>query len=172
MKCKNCKQEFEKYRFNQKYCFNPECVKVWVDIEKKNQWKKNKSILKERIEKRSELLMKAQRIFNYYIRLRDLYSACISCGKKPSKINAGHYFSIGGHSNVRFDPDNVHIQCEPCNNNLSGNLIPYRKNLINKIGQDRFDQLEERAYREKYWSPEELKELIKVYKIKAKELKE
>ena len=42
MRCKNCKQIFEPKHFNQKYCFDPECVKVWVEKAKEKNWKKLK----------------------------------------------------------------------------------------------------------------------------------
>jgi hypothetical protein len=43
---------------------------------------------------------------------------------------------------LRFNTYNCHKQCAPCNNHLSGNLVEYRANLINKIGQARVDWLE------------------------------
>ena len=46
-RCKHCKEKFEPTRFNQKYCFNTECVKVWVDTEKTKQWKAKKTQLKK-----------------------------------------------------------------------------------------------------------------------------
>ena len=42
---------------------------------------------------------------------------------------------------VKFNEDNVHSQCKRCNYFLSGNLLPYRDNLILKIGQERFDKI-------------------------------
>jgi hypothetical protein len=71
---------------------------------------------------------------------------------------------------VRFDEDNVHLQCERCNSFLSGNLIEYRANLISKIGQERFDQLEARARVTRKFTKDELKEIIKTYKNKIKNL--
>ena len=41
-RCKNCKDKYEAKHFNQKYCFNPECVKVWVKSAKQKNWKKEK----------------------------------------------------------------------------------------------------------------------------------
>ena len=110
-----------------------------------------------------------QQIFNKYIRLRDKDELCISCQKPPKKQNAGHYFSSGGHSNVRFDENNVHLQCEHCNTFLSGSLIEYRKNLINKIGIEKYESLESKAHVVKKWSINELKELMIIYKNKIKD---
>ena len=38
MRCKNCKEIFEPKHFNQKYCFNSECVSVWVEKSKKDKY--------------------------------------------------------------------------------------------------------------------------------------
>jgi hypothetical protein len=53
---------------------------------------------------------------------------------------------------------------------LSGNLIQYRKRLIVKIGIEKVEWLEEFGNREKKWSKDELKLLIKQYKEKINEL--
>ena len=170
-RCKNCKNKFEQVRFNQKYCLEPECVRVWVESEKEKTWKKTKAKMKNDLETVQELIKATQIIFNKYIRLRDKGQVCISCQKKPLKENAGHYFNANNHWNVRFDEDNVHLQCERCNSFLSGNLIEYRANLITKIGQERFDQLEARARVTRKFTKDELKELIKKYKKMYNELK-
>jgi hypothetical protein len=169
MKCKNCKEKFTPVRFNQKFCFDPLCLQVWIATEKAKQWKKRKKELKDELETLPDLLSKAQKTFNLYIRTRDKGKVCISCLKPPKKVNAGHFFSSGGHSNVRFDEENVHIQCEHCNSYLSGNLIEYKKNLKKRIGHDKYVLLTQRAYIEKKWTREELKELIELYKQKIKE---
>jgi hypothetical protein len=71
---------------------------------------------------------------------------------------------------VRFDEDNVHLQCEYCNTSLSGNLLRYRENLINKIGIERFEQLEAKAYLTRKFTIDEVKEINQIYKLKIKEL--
>src|SRR4030067_255462 len=79
--------------------------------------------------------------------------------KKSKKETAGHYFNANNHYNVRFNEDNVHKQCEYCNTSLSGNLIPYRKYLIMKIGVERFEKLEEIAYLTRKFTIEEVKQI-------------
>lgn len=76
---------------------------------------------------------KAISVFNASIRKRDKGKPCISCGDF-TELQAGHYYSAGHHTNLRFNTDNVHGQCKRCNYFLSGNLTEYRKNLIEKIG--------------------------------------
>jgi len=101
MKCKNCKQKFEPIRFNQKYCLESKCVRVWVESEKAKQWKKTKAKMKNDLETIQELIKATQIIFNKYIRLRDKGQVCISCQKKPLKENAGHFYNANNHWNVR-----------------------------------------------------------------------
>lgn len=80
---------------------------------------------------------------NAYIRERDAGQPCISCGKNSgAKMNAGHYLTAGGHPELRFEEDNIHLQCEWCNSYLSGNIARYRINLIKKIGLERVEWLE------------------------------
>ena len=87
-----------------------------------------------------ELLTLAVTNFHRYIRNRDKNKPCISCGKY-SKLQAGHFYSAGMNPVVRFNEQNVHGQCLHCNFYLSANLLPYRENLIEKIGIEKFDAL-------------------------------
>lgn len=112
-----------------------------------------KTIQKYKAKKLGKLIEEAQRLVNAYVRQRDQINErgdfrCISCGqiKPKSQCNAGHFFSRGNFASVRFDLDNIHNQCIRCNMHLHGNLIPYRENLIKKIGVERFAQLEKLAY--------------------------
>jgi hypothetical protein len=169
-RCKHCRNKFEPVRFNQKFCLEPECVRVWVESEKAKVWKKTKAKMKNDLETIQELIKATQIIFNKYIRLRDKGQVCISCQKKPLKENAGHYFNANNHWNVRFNELNVHLQCEHCNTYLSGNLIEYRKGLINKIGEEQLTLLEMEGHKTRKFTKDELKEIINIYKKKIKQL--
>lgn len=169
MRCKNCKEKFEPVRFNQKYCFNKMCVDAWVQEAKVKNWKKTKKKMQEDLETIQDLVKATQIVFNKYIRLRDKHELCISCKQKPKKSNAGHYYNANNHWNVRFDENNVHLQCEHCNTFLSGNLINYRENLLKKIGEGKFQLLEAEANKTRKFTKEELKEIIETYKKKIKE---
>jgi len=178
-KCKNCKEKFEpRFSSMEKYCWKQECKIIEamqiVDKQKEQkikQWNKKKVTLKKSLLTTSDYLKIAQQAFNGYIRLRDKGQMCISCDKKPLKENAGHYFSAGGHSNLRFDEDNVHLQCEHCNTFLSGNLLNYQIGIEKRIGGERLLMLHEKAHDIKKWSKEELEEITKKYKEKCKKLK-
>ena len=170
MRCKNCKDKFEPIRFNHKFCLKDECIKAFVEEVKTNQWKTTKKRMKEDLKTLQDWLKETQTIFNKYIRLRDMGLVCISCQQPPKKKNAGHYFSSGGHSNVRFDEDNVHLQCEHCNTFLSGNLLNYQIGIEKRIGAQKLIELQARAHLTKKWTIDELKDLIKEYKTKVRAL--
>lgn len=169
MRCKNCKEKFEPMRFNQKYCLKDECIRVFVEEAKSKTWKKTKAKMKTDLMTLQDYLKLAQITFNKYIRLRDKGNVCISCQKTPKKENAGHFYNANNHYNVRFNEDNVHLQCEHCNTFLSGNLLEYRKHIILKIGIERFNILEAKSKQTRKFTKEELKETINIYKKKIKQ---
>jgi hypothetical protein len=167
-KCQECSTTFVPYKTTDRLCYV--CTKTKLAL------KNLEKIKKEKVKKQKEDLLTlqdylklAQQVFNKYVRLRDEGLVCISCQKPPRKKNCGHYFSQGGHSNVRFDEMNCHLQCEHCNSFLSGNLIEYGNNLIERIGKDEFELLRNRAYETRKWTKDELKKLIAEYKLKIKE---
>ncbi len=179
MRCKNCKELFEVKRFNQKYCDEIDCkaIEALKNLEKikakeVKDWNKRKREIVKGMETVQELMKIVQVTFNKFIRLRDKGKPCISClNDKPKKVNAGHYYSSGGHKNLTYNEDNCHLQCEFCNSYLHGNLIEYRKNLIERIGIKRVEQLDELAHVTRKYTREELRELNELYKQKIKELK-
>lgn len=168
-KCKYCKQPFEPSVFLQKNCFEPNCVTEWINETKQKQWKKRKEKMRIDLMTIQDYIKLAQTVFNKYVRLRDKLSPCISCQKKPLKENAGHFWNANNHWNVRFNEDNVHLQCEHCNTYLSGNLINYRENLLKKIGESKFNLLEAEAKKTRKFTVQELKEIIATYKQKIKQ---
>ena len=121
-----------------------------------------------------------QKIFNLYIRLRDLggndYFKCIACGEiKPKSLgHASHFYNVGHYDSLRYNPDNCHLGCSKCNTFLHGNLIYYRDNLFFKLGAKRFEDLKIQAglyKRNGYkFSRTEIQEIIKLYAQKIKEL--
>ncbi|WP_061084556.1 recombination protein NinG [Chryseobacterium indologenes] len=111
-----------------------------------------------------------QKLVNAKVRHRDSkdgYFICISCEElKPiNQMNSGHYFAKEFYKSVRFDLDNMHGQCVRCNKYLSANLIPYRSNLLLKIGEHRLRQLEQKAALKNFkFSRDFLIEQIEKYK--------
>jgi hypothetical protein len=109
-----------------------------------------------------KLTERAQKVFNAYIRKRDSELPCISCGQYRT-LQAGHYVPVRGGSYLRFHEWNVAGECEHCNGFDEFHLIGYRKNLINRIGEDAVMWLEENRRNVKKWSRGELTEIIKKY---------
>ena len=167
-KCKYCKEKFEPISFLQKNCFEPNCVTDWINETKQKQWTKKKAKLKAELMTVQDYIKIAQQVFNKFIRLRDSGKNCISCNKPALKENAGHFYNANNHWNVRFNEDNVHLQCEYCNTYLHGALIQYREGLINKISFEKLIVLELEANKTRKYTIEELKEIIKIYKAKVK----
>lgn len=166
--CKRCNAYFTAYRTTDKYCYicskTQKALKNLAKIKKEQVRKAKEDLLTT-----SDYIKLAQQVFNKWIRLRDKDQNCISCGSQLGrKFDAGHFWSAGGHANVRFNENNVHAQCVACNQHKHGNLLAYREALIKKIGIDRFNELENIAHVTKKWEKEELKEIIFFYKKKIK----
>jgi adenylosuccinate lyase len=170
-KCRNCQERFNPIRSTlEKYCQKDECIRAMVCETKEKLWKQTKKKMKEDLMTVQDYIKVAQQVFNKFIRLRDQGKNCISCGLKPKKENAGHFYSAGTHTAVRFDERNVHLQCEHCNSYLSGNLLKYRDNILTKLGYEEFESLTAEAMKTRKYTREELKEIIQLYKTKIKEM--
>lgn len=168
-KCAHCKAEFTPQRMGQKVC-SPACAQSIAKEKREKIEKAADRQKRESLKSRAQLLKEAQTAFNAYIRIRDEKEPCISCGRRhQGQYHAGHYLSTGARPELRFEPLNVHKQCQPCNTHLHGNLILYRVALINKIGMDSVEWLEG-PHEPKHYSVEELKQIIADSKRKAREL--
>jgi len=170
-KCKSCGETFTPDRPFQKCCKYSCAIDYVALIKTKEQKTTNRKEKQEFNQNDKQFLTSlAQKVFNTFIRVRDGRD-CISCGYKGNgrQFHAGHYKSQGGNSALRFDELNVHAQCSICNNHLSGNLANYRMKLIEKIGIQSVENLEQ-SKTTKRWTVEELKEIIETYKKKTKDL--
>ena len=136
---------------------------------KVKEWNKEKKVRKEALKTLSEYKKELQVIFNKFIRLRDKGLNCISCNKPAKKENAGHYRSVGGNPELRFEELNNNLQCEYCNTYLHGNLIDYRINLIKKIGIKKVEWLEGK-HDPKHYTIEQIKGLKVMYRLKIKQI--
>lgn len=181
--CKNpeCGKKFlPKYNTTEKAC-STSCALIIGKADAGIQKQARKSIAdrerreikvrKEKLKSRADHLREAQQAFNEYIRLRDADKPCISCDRHHlGKYDAGHYRSVGACPELRFDEDNVHKQCSPCNTQLSGNILEYRIRLIQRIGADRVARLEGKHEPLKL-SVEQIKALKAYFRAKVRELK-
>lgn len=168
-KCKNqkCGREFKPFS-----SFQPCCsMKCTNEHQKAKQEARDAAKKAKGKSERSQVLEVAQMVFNGYIRARDRGKPCICCGRPLGKdYHAGHYFSMGGHSAVRFDEDNVHAQRSECNTADAGNNVEYGVRLEKLIGRERFEVLRANAYETKRWEVDELRRLIERYKRETAKL--
>jgi hypothetical protein len=178
-KCNNpaCGVSFPPRRLGQVVC-SPACAVALVQV-KREQERKSLAQLerraikaaKERIKSRSQHMKEAQVAFNAWVRLRDARLPCVSCGRHHNgQWHAGHYRTVGGSPELRFEPLNVWRQCAPCNNHQSGNIVNYRIELVKRIGEEKVAWLEGPHQPRKY-TIEELKTIKAEYRAKARELK-
>ena len=132
------------------------------DNEKREEFKSVTAVINE-----------VRKVFQKYIRLRDINDACISCGDTKAKMwHAGHYFKAEVYTGLIFDETNCNKQCEKCNTFLNGNEAAYRIGLVKKYGKKAVKMLEEvsdecRLYR---YTKEELREIENKYKKKYKNI--
>lgn len=174
----SCRTLFVPARMGQAVC-SPACA---IKDAPKNQDRARKAIqqedrkslraAKERVKTKGQYMREAQTAFNAWVRARDAGLPCISCGTTADiQYAAGHFRSAGGHPELRFDPLNVHLQCNRnCNMAKSGNLGPYRAELIRRIGQDKVDWLEG-PHEPKRYTIEDLKNITAEYRLKLRQLK-
>ena len=190
-RCKNpaCRHWFHPAFSNQWWC-SPECGAV-IAISRRNRERESamraaekkrrreeqqrKDKLKARrlaVKPRSYWIKQAQQAVNTYIRERDHDKPCISCGTLISaQWDAGHYRSTAAAPQLRFDESNIHRQCVVCNQHKSGNLVPYRLELMKRIGQQAVDAIEGDHSRH-HWTIEECKAIREEFTQKLEALKQ
>lgn len=163
-KCKYCGETFQKVNQLQFLCMPPkECSWKYAKEQKekllKVEWQKEKKEIKETLKTLGQYEQEARAVFQKWIRQRDKFLPCISCGNnQTNQWDAGHYWDANKYSGLIFHEDNVHKQCKQCNNNLHGNFPDYRIGLVKKIGIERVNWLEEN------------KDRLRVYKYTKQEL--
>lgn len=182
LRCKHCRDYFprlEMVKFPSGRFCNINHAQEWAtdnraigDKKIVNQEKKDHA-LRKKVFKANDLKLRkvsAQSAFNAFIRQRDAKLPCISCQRHhQGQYHAGHYKTVGAHSQLRFNEDNCHKQCSVCNNHRSGNIEQYTPNLIKKIGKVRFDALTSHKEIKKI-TCEEYKFIELNYKQRLKEL--
>lgn len=136
---------------------------------------------KQHRKKRSTMEKKLWRVFSKFIRKRDClrttwtekYCRCITCWKIypdwESKLNAGHYIKRGKKI-VKFNEKNVHWQCVSCNKFRDWEQDIHREAIDILYGEGTAEKIADKKWKVRYFSIMELKDLIKQYRKKYKEL--
>ena len=145
---------------------------------KKNQAQTDKDQLTSR-----KLKPKVQEVCNKYIRLRDTGKSCVSCGKPYAEMiaesewklggsfDAGHWISRGANESLRFNTNNIHLQCKPCNSATKYNKKReqsvneyYKQEIINRLGEERVQAIIVEGREVKKWSVDYLLRMKEVFK--------
>ena len=141
-KCAACRAEFFRLRPKQKAC-KPECAQQLAQAQRlKDERRQDKAKLAD-LKPLSHWLDLTQKTVNAYVRTRDAHLPCVSCGTmNASGWDAGHFFSRGARPNLRFEPLNIHKQCQKCNRFASADVqAAYRQEIERRIGSDMLQQL-------------------------------
>ncbi len=155
VKCKQCREPFQKRSQLHSICSTP-CILRFAEIREAKQERRRaieqaKAEKAARVEHRARViaakprkwwLKRTEDAVNEFIRTRDAALPCVSCGLHKGSYDAGHYQGVGRRPELRFDEANIHKQCVQCNHDLHGNHIPYRMELVRRVGQTEVDRLE------------------------------
>ncbi len=173
-KCKSCGKQFQPSNTIQSVCGLQCALKVSAaktkqkEVEKKKLNLKLKESLKTLGDYKKELQIEVNKI----VRLIDEGCVCISCGINYGQFQAGHYRSVGGWDNLRFNLHNNFNQCAQCNNQKSGNLVNYREGIVYTFGDSQMAYMDDLnvIYPSIKLNKDELAERTKTAKKIVKEL--
>lgn len=178
-KCRvaTCRASFVPSRIGQAVC-SPACAMIDAPRHEPKARKalaeigrKELRAAKVKIKTRAQHMKEAQAAFNAWVRERDIGLPCVSCGRHHNgQWHAGHYRTVGGNPELRFEPLNVWRQCAPCNNHKSGDIVNYRLELVKRIGADKVDWLEG-PHEPRRHTIEQLQAIKADYRAKTRELK-
>jgi hypothetical protein len=155
--CKICKTKFTATFANVWWCC-PEhgyeysqqlLAKKLIESERKRkqeaqQERRELKIRKVALKTKPQWKKEAQAAFNRYVRLRDSGLPCISCGATPTQklggtMDCGHYRSRGAAAHLAFNLHNTAGQCVHCNSHKSGAQKEFEQGLIERIGKDKVE---------------------------------
>lgn len=153
-KCRQCKSPFSPWSTTQVVC-SPKCALEYNKAQEEKKAARQKKSNREAVRKLNRGNLKwqhkhTQASFNKLRRLqefkwfkdRDLEPECISCGGKNKTWTCGHFITVGGNGDLRYDPKNTFLQCWwNCNQNKSGNIQGtatergFKRGLIERFGE-------------------------------------
>lgn len=141
--------------------------------ERKKQARKDLRDYNERNKSLAKCRAEAQSAVNEYIRVRDHGKPCVSCGTTKDVEHltggywhAGHYRSRGAAPHLSLVLVNIWKQCPRCNKELSGNTVPYRQELVRRIGEARVLELEADNTPRKY-ARDQLSRIRRIFQKRA-----
>lgn len=145
---KHCADPFQKGGFCDVNCMS----KHGLAKSKEQQLKAERKLHienKKRVKRRSEWLDNLQTLVNQYVvHVRDKDKPCCTCGNSNPNIkyDAGHCFTRGARSDLRFELTNIHKQCSMnCNVHNSGRQGVHKDFIAEKYGLEHLFKLEDRT---------------------------
>jgi hypothetical protein len=137
-KCKHCSVRFQKLQPLAFVC-SPKCAIAYSkEMEKKKRaknWRVEKAILADSIKTPNDWQKDLEGHINKIVRLIDKGSPCISCDNpSATQYHAGHFYSVGARRNLRFNLQNIWLQCSQCNDHKGGAPLAYEAGLLKLIG--------------------------------------
>ncbi|EPA3972187.1 recombination protein NinG [Escherichia coli] len=150
--CKICKEKFIATYDNVWWCCPDHGYQYsQIKLEKKRkddaaQERRELKVRKVALKTKPQWKKEAQAAFNKYVRLRDAGLPCISCGATPEQkfggtMDCGHYRSRGAAAHLSFNLHNTAGQCVRCNRNQSGAQKAFELGLIERIGAEKVEVL-------------------------------
>ena len=162
-KCKVCNQWFHPTYSNVVWCCPEHGATYALELRARDKAKAEARLVKAKKEKeksdrqhirdrhdalktKSQWQKEAQNAFNRYVRLRDAGKPCISCGRMPQQklggtMDCGHYRTRGAAAHLAFNLHNTAAQCVYCNRDRAGAQKAFEQGLIERIGKDAVDLL-------------------------------
>ncbi|MEN9655094.1 MAG: hypothetical protein RL311_2 [Bacteroidota bacterium] len=137
-KCKICSQKFIPVRSSlEKTCAEIDCRTKWAigevakqklvrDKKTKQDWNKEKIVLKEKLKSLTDWHNDLQKEINSIVREIDKHHPCISSQRSLGKnYDAGHLYSRGSNPHIRYHLFNIFAQSVHDNQWKSGNQLDF-----------------------------------------------
>lgn len=117
----------------------------------------------------AKLLIEARKHVHLYIRKRDAGKPCVSCGDYMGQKDPGHFYKAETYSQLRFNTDNIFMQCQKCNGYRHGNPEGFEEGIKVRLTPLKLQKLTEAAVAcrrktDHKWDRAELIEIIKKFK--------
>ncbi len=161
-KCKVCGEKFIPQYDNIRWCcpahgaiyalelrakekIKAEAKRIQDDRRKEQEARRSHAECRRAVKPLSHWMQMTQRAVNDWRRTMLLAAGhgCISCGTKTAFAwHAGHYRTTAAAPQLRFNPENIWLQCSACNVHKSGNIESYRAALVELIGEEKVQSLE------------------------------
>jgi len=169
-KCKVCGEKFIPQYDNIRWCcpahgaiyalelrakekIKAEAKRIKDDRRKEQEARRSHAERRRAVKPLSHWMQMTQRAVNDWRRTMLLTAGhgCISCGTKTAFAwHAGHYRTTAAAPQLRFNPENIWLQCSACNVHKSGNIESYRAALVELIGEEKVQALESNNENHRY----------------------